>query len=185
MPKRYVTSTLDIVGWFCDRASKGKHVLSSKQLQNLLFLAQMHHTSKNGRVLVPAMFVCSSDGFYEPTTEVVLLHGLPLDDKKNSLTKDVELLLESVWQRYSSLSEQELREFITSLACWKNFYSADENVIINPLEISSLFLNSITKVKSVLEDKPKIRLSQNGPVAVSPWHPRKLNESTSTSKKEK
>lgn len=174
MPKKLIKSTLDIVGWFCNKALTDKQTLSSQQLQNLLFLAQMHHISKEGQVLVPSMFVCYQDGFYEPTVEAVLLQKLPLL-KLPELEQRVSLLLESVWQKYAHLSEKELLNFVTSLSCWKETYTAKEDVIINPLDIAPSFSLSISKDKNF--SPSKIRLSQNGPVQVSPWRPRKLNNS--------
>lgn len=181
MSKKSINSTLDIVGWFCNKALHNKQQLSAEQLQNMLFLAQMHHVGKEGRVLIPSMFVCYQNGFYEPTIEVILANKLPLL-KDPKLDKTTALLLESVWQKYAALSDKELQKFITSLACWQHFYNSEEEVIVNPMEIVSSFTSSISKDKSF--NQSKIRISQNGPVQVSPWRPRKLGVSPKSYKKD-
>lgn len=181
MATKLIKSTLDIVGWLCHKALADKQTLSSQQLQNLLFLVQMHHIGKEGKVLVPSMFVCCRDGFYEPTVESVLSQKLPLL-KMPTLEPNISLLLESVWQKYAHLSEKELLNFVTSLSCWKETYNTEKEVVINPLDIASSFSLSISKDKNF--SPSKIRLSQNGPVQVSPWRPRKLGNTSNLNKKE-
>ncbi len=183
MPKKSITSALDVIGWFCSKAAQNKQRLSPKQLQNMLFLAQMHHLSKHGRVMVPAMFVCYPHGFYEPTINIIIEHGLPLLEEP-IFESNTSMILESVWQKYSSLSEHELLDFITSLNCWLQYYHQDEETIINPIDLTSSFVSSISGNRSSSATKTKIRLSQNGPVQVSPWQPRKVSNSSISQKKE-
>ncbi len=183
MPRKSITSTLDVIGWFCSKASQNRRKLSPCQLQNMLFLAQMHHLSKHGRVLMPTMFVCYNQGFYEPTTNIIINCGLPLLDNP-VFEQETSMILESVWQKYSSLTEKELLTFITSLGCWTQFYHHSEETIVNPIDMIASFISSISGNKMSSASKTKIRLSQNGPVQVSPWHPRKINNSSANYKKE-
>lgn len=183
MPKKSITSALDVIGWFCNKAAQNKQRLSPEQLQNMLFLAQMHHLGKHGRVMMPAMFVCYNQGFYEPTIDAIIGHGLPLLEQP-VFEQNTTMILESVWQKYSSLSEQELLDFITSLNCWLQFYQQEKEIIVNPVELTASFISSISGNRSSSASKTKIRLSQNGPVQVSPWHPRKVSNSSINHKKE-
>ena len=176
MPQKIVISTFDIAGWFRNKAIQNKQHLSQTQLQNMLFLAQMHHTGKHGRVLMPSMFVCYAHGFYDPNIESFFSHNFSLPEVA-TFEKETDLFLESVWQKYASLSEQELQNFVTSLSCWQTIYNHQTDILVNPIEIAASFLSSISGgAKAFSTSKPKIRLSQNGPVQVSPWHPRKLNQ---------
>lgn len=175
------TSSLDILGWFCNRAAQGRQKLSSKQVQNILFLTQMHYLNKYGRVLMPTMFVCYHHGFYNPTIDVILSHGLPLLPQPQ-LTEQIVVLLESIWQKYSALSEQQLCDFITSLNCWQNYFTPDQENIVNPYDQTAEFTSAISGNKLSSATKSKIRLSQNGPVQVSPWQPRKIKTSSNNKK---
>lgn len=175
MPQKTIISTFDIAGWFSNKATQNNQKLSQTQLQNMLFLAQMHHTGKHGYILMPSMFVCYDRGFYDPNIESFFLHNFPLPET-NVFEKETDLFLESVWQKYALLSEQELQNFVTSLPCWQNIYNHQADTVVNPFDIVSSFVSSISGVKAFSASKPKIRLSQNGPVQVSPWHPRKLSQ---------
>ena len=54
--------------------------------------------------------------------------------------------MESVWQKYAHLSEKELLNFVTSLSCWKETYTAKEDVIIfryEPTDARSITMDVI------------------------------------------
>lgn len=181
MPKKTIVSAIDIAVWFAGRANRAKQKISSQQLQNLLFLVQMHHLSNKGQPLIPSMFVCCDYGFYEPSVQMFINHNFNGCELVN-FNHETEFFLETVWQKYTKISPQDLQKFITSLECWKTNFLPDEETIVNPLAIADSFLQSISAGQKSKSDRPKIRLSQHGPVEVSPWKPRKVK--TNSSKKD-
>ena len=177
MSSRKIVSTLDVTNWFCKKAEKVTQTLTEAKIQHLLFLAQIHFGLKEGRLLMPSLFVCGASGFYEPTIRDVMKFSLPLMSKPN-LSAKTEDFLELIWMKYASLSQNELDKFIFSLECWKHFYRPEEETIVDPLQLVDSFAESIhNKIQPKSLQKSKILISQNGPVKVSAWHPRKLDSS--------
>ena len=176
MDNKTITSTLDIVNWFCRKAAAVGTTLDENKIQHLLFLAQIHYALKSGHFLMPSLFVCSRSGFYEPTVRVLMRFGLPLLPEPCFKT-EINTFLELIWQKYAGQSETELNRFILSLDCWKQSYRPEAEIIVDPMCLAASFADSIKQTGSrQTSDTPKIRLSQNGPVKVSTLHPRKLSD---------
>ncbi len=175
MKNSAIPSALDITNWFCKKAENHSQVLTEPKIQHLLFLAQIHYALKSGKILMPSLFICGRSGFYEPTIRTILSFGLPLMSPPRF---DVEIndFLELIWQKYALQSEAELNRFILSLDCWKRFYRPEEETIVNPALFTDSFADSIQKTPSEPQ-KSKILISQNGPVKVSTWQPRKIKSS--------
>ena len=177
MENKAVTSALDIVNWFCRKADTAGVMLEEAKIQHLLFLAQIHFALKSGHFLMPSLFVCGRGGFYEPTIRQIMRFGLPLMSKP-SFDSSIDDFLELIWQKYAPRSEADLYRFIRSLECWKQSYRPETEVIVDPMRLADSFADSIRNAR---RDEPAsssgIRLSQNGPVRVSAWHPRKLKDS--------
>lgn len=172
MTAKSINSAIHFAAWFVQKAAGSSKKLSHVKLQNMLFLAQLHQGISNGEILMPSMFVCCDKGFYEPNVRLALKQGLALE--MGSFIKDELDLLESVWDKYEHLSEEELLNQVCNLSLWKNSYQVNKDVIVNPLEYTAHIDRDDKPKKS--ENKAKIRLSQNGPVKVSPWRPRKIND---------
>ena len=68
-----------------------------------------------------------------------------------------------------------MKEFVSSLKCFKNIYEEENDIIINPLNFIDSFSSSL-KNGATPTPKSKIMISQNGPVKVSTWTPRKLKK---------
>lgn len=172
MTAQIVNSAIHVAGWFVNKAAKNKANLSYIKLQNMLFLAQLNHWLASGKILMPSMFVCCENGFYEPNVKLALKGGTTLD---NGVFRDEEIeLLENVWQKYAKISDDDVLAQICGLGLWKNNYRADEEIIVNPLEYTAGRKTMYQHGKK--ETKGKVRLSQNGPVEVMPWKPRKIND---------
>lgn len=172
MTAKSINSAIHFAAWFVQKATKSGKKLSHIKLQNMLFLAQLQHGVSCGGVLMPSMFVCYQDGFYEPSVKLMFKSKIPLEE--GFFKRSEEDLLETVWNKYSSLSDDELLTQVCALSLWKNNYKVDNEVIVNPMEYTTnLPKNSVAKKA---ESGAKIRLSQNGPVEVSPWRPRKIND---------
>ena len=56
MDNKTITSTLDIVNWFCRKAAAVGTTLDENKIQHLLFLAQIHYALKSGHFLMPSLF---------------------------------------------------------------------------------------------------------------------------------
>lgn len=178
MTTKTVISSLDVVHWFYKKAEKTHIVLEESKVQHLLFLTQMHHVLKSGQLLTPSLFVCGKDGFFEPTIRTLLNFGLPLMELPK-FDKDTLVFLELIWRKYAPWKNDELKDFIVSLDCWKNFYHPERELIVNPVSIIDSFSNSIHSVAPQPAVTNKVMMSQNGPVRVSNWQPRKVNSSNS------
>jgi hypothetical protein len=176
MTKKTVVSTLEVVNWFCKKAEKARIPLEESKIQNMLFLAQMHYVLKSGQLLTPSLFVCGQDGFFEPTIRTLLGFGLPLMAAPK-LENETSVFLELIWQKYAPWKNDELKKFVVSLECWKNFYRPERELIVNPVSIIDSFSNSIRGVAPQPAVTGKVLMSQNGPVQVSSWKPRKVTSS--------
>lgn len=175
MADRMITSALDITNWLCKRAETDGHTLQEAKIQHLLFLAQIHFALKSGHCLMPSLFVCGRSGFYEPNIRTIMQFGLPLMAQPD-FDASVNDFLELIWQKYSHQDESSLNRFIISLDCWKQSYRPERDVIVDITRFTDSFAGAIKgKTNQDLSSQSsKIMLSQNGPVRVSAWHPRKL-----------
>ena len=168
------TSSLNIAYWFYDKSKNAKIQLSEQKLQYLLFLSQMHYSAKYTKLLIPSMFVYSKSGIYDPSIRTIMDYGFPLMQTPQ-FNNEVSSFLNLIWQKYAPQSEASLKEFIYSLNCLKQYVSKNDEIIINPLNLSDSFASSL-KNEAPIAKKTKIMISQNGPVKVSAWMPKKLNK---------
>ena len=69
-------TAIDIAYWFFNRAEKDGIYLETEKMQHLLFLAQIHFAmAYNMQILVPSLFVCNKDGFFEPNLKRMFAMG--------------------------------------------------------------------------------------------------------------
>ena len=69
-------TAIDIAYWFFNRAEKDGIYLETEKMQHLLFLAQIHFAmAYNMQILVPSLFVCNKDGFFEPNLKRMFAAG--------------------------------------------------------------------------------------------------------------
>ena len=171
-------SAVEVAYWFLDRATKDKKKLESDKLQHLLFLAQALFSSgdKNTPVLMPATFVCCKEGFVEPNVDKILELGKPLFSKHN-FDKKIELFLETIWKKYSELSAIQIANVLKSHKFYKeNYVAGEKNIVHLKYMVENFSGNSNIKKNEDTDKKEekKMLLSQNGPVLVSKWKPRKI-----------
>ena len=126
MDNKTITSTLDIVNWFCRKAAAVGTTLDENKIQHLLFLAQIHYALKSGHFLMPSLFVCSRSGFYEPTVRVLMRFGLPLLPEPCFKT-EINTFLELIWQN----TLDNLKPNSTVLYC---LWIAGNNLIVRKLK---------------------------------------------------
>lgn len=168
------TSNLNIAYWFYNKAKSSKINLSEQKLQYLLFLTQMHYSAKYTKLLMPSLFVYSQSGIYDPSIRTIMKYGFPLMSDPQ-FSADVSSFLNLIWQKYSSLNDVDLREFVYSLKCLKQYSDSNDEIIINPFNLADSFAASI-KSENTTAKKTKIMISQNGPVKVSAWTPKKIKK---------
>lgn len=177
-----VNSALDVANWFFRQAEKDGWFLENEKLQHLLFLAQVHYALLNNQeYLMPAVFVCDDSGFTEPNIAKALSFGRPLMPLPQ-FSNENNTFLSLIWQKYASMSIRDLSVFIKSSATYmENYQSGRKNIVMLP-ELALKFKNNLnpgTVSKSQTRSPKKVLISQNGPVVVSQWQPRKLNSKNS------
>lgn len=179
MPVPAANSSLEVANWFFKKAETDGWYLENEKLQHLLFLSQIHYALTNGNdYLIPAVFVCDDSGFTEPGLQAALAFGRPLMGKP-SLPAEINTFLNLIWQKYAPMSIRELAAFIKASAVYTQNYRPGRRNIVSLPEMSSQFRGSLSNqalTKASAAKSKKILISPNGPVVVSEWQPRKLNQ---------
>ena len=172
-----ISSSLEAANWFFRRADKADLYLENEKLQQLLFLAQVHFALNNNmEYLIPSLFICDDRGFSEPNLAKILSYGLPLMEAP-TFSEKTNSFLELIWKKYSSMSYKELADFIKSSDSYIDNYQTGKKNIIPLKEMAQKFKSSLSPrsfSKAGTSVGRKILISQNGPVMVSAWQPRKL-----------
>ena len=159
------TSALDVAYWFMDKDTE------NNKLQHLLFLAQAHYAVNNDmQYFMPCVFVCDENGFFEPSVAKVAHLGKPLGIKEN-IDKKADTFLAEIWDSYGKLSLSELDNLIKNLPVYKKIYREGVKSIV---QIKSIVENFKPSSNMFDIEKKKVTFSQNGPVVVVPWKPRKI-----------
>ncbi len=179
MPSPAIRSSLEIANWFFKKSDIDDVHLENSKLHHLLFLSQMHYAlTHNMQHLFPAVFICDQDGFQEPNIAHILSFGMPLMNFPK-FNNDISSFLNLIWQKYASLSNPELTNIIKSSEIYQNNFNKNKTTIIEHNNICQS-LKSFSNKKTAYEpsSKRKVLISQNGPVVVSKWQPRKLSSTS-------
>ena len=139
-------SAIDVAYWFFERAEKDGTFLDDEKMFHLLFVAQLGYARRYDReVLVPSLFICDEDGFTEPNLKKMFSLGRPYMPPVKLTDKNS--------------------------SAYKECRRSGEKYLVAANDI----LNKFTPLQpEKIADNKKIRISQNGPVMVSRWNPRKL-----------
>ena len=172
MNKQKNISSFETACWFYQKALADKIRITDSKIQHLLFLSQLHYALKHGSYLMPTLFVCFDRGFYEASVQNILSYGIPPISFTDMAHTD---FLELIWQKYGQMPEDKLRQFILSLDCFKNCYRPERETVVNPLNFADSFSQDLQSHKNT-SSTTKVLISQNGPVKVSAWTPRKLTD---------
>ncbi len=172
-----VESAIEVAYWFFDKAESENMSLEADKVQLLLFWAQlMFAKAYNQQMLCPAVFICDDGGVYEPNLNKILTLGrpfLPLS-KFSPMVND---FLSDFWKKFASKPYAELVKLVKSSHIYKDFAKSGAKTLI---DFNSMIesLNKYSKMSDYDEGKnsTKILLSQNGPVVVSKWKPRKVSD---------
>lgn len=175
-----VNSSLDIANWFFKKSESEGFYLENEKLQHLIFLAQVHYALTNNlKYLMPSLFVCDKSGFADLNLNKTLSFGRPLMESP-VFSLEINNFLNLIWQKYSAMSIRDLAEFIKNSDTYIQNYQAGKKNIVELKEMADLFKSSLSNNAinhSVKTNNKKILISQNGPVVVSKWQPRKINHS--------
>lgn len=171
-------TAIDVAYWFFNRAEKDGIYLETEVMQNLLFLSQLHFAmSYNMQMLTPSLFVCDHSGFYEPNLKKMFAFGRPFMPSVKFPEK-VENFLEAIWAKYGKLSLRNLEKITKSNSIFNEMCisgtvnTVDFDLVVKHFQAEK---NKAHPNNTLFEKKKKILLSQNGPVVVSKWQPRKLD----------
>lgn len=171
-----VNTALEVANWFFKRAEQNGNYLQDDKLHHLMFLAQVHYALSNqNHYLFPALFAAGPDGYFDPNLQITLSFGRPLmpspkfNDKVNSF-------LEIIWNKYFPLDSADLSELIQNATSYRENYKHGENNLVPMAELAAQFKNQFKTARGKAASRPKkVMISQNGPVVVSQWLPRKIN----------
>ena len=183
-------SALEVAAWLLSKARNERQILEHEKLQHLLFLAQFHYLSTHPDILLmPSLFVLNHGNCIEPNVSKLHNSGL-LADFPIRFDNDISEFLNKIWKIYAQLSLHQLKSLIKEHLelignsdypnTIINFQSLIENYKTNNKNnkiYTQQFRIEQTKISSP-SHSPKIMLSQNGPVVVSKWEPRKLSGKT-------
>lgn len=171
-------SAIEVAYWFIGKAEDEGIFLEDEKLQHLLFLAQVHFAlTNNMELLMPSLFVCGENGFYEPNISVIFAQGRPYMPPKK-LPNKINEFLSKVWKRYAPLSVKELNLMIKSNSVYQNCHISGTQNIVPLKTIVENFAkdNNISRATSTYTStNKKVSYSQNGPVVISKWTPRKVS----------
>ena len=171
-----INSAIDAAYWFYDKADNENAMLETKKVQALLFFAQAKYALENNmKYFMPCVFICNKDGFCETNVEKVLAQGKPLLATASVGEKE-SAFLEKIWKEYGKYSAIELSEMVKKTASYKNcFHNSAKNVVqLNSMVENFIDDSNIGEDVKTSSVDGKVLLSQNGPVVVSSWKPRKL-----------
>lgn len=177
-----VDTALDVANWFFKRAEKDGGYLDDDKLHHLMFLAAVHFTVTNhGSYLYPALFAAVEEGFVEPNLRKTLSFGRPLMAAP-AFQPPINSFLELIWKKYSPLNPADLTEFIKNSAGYREYFQSGHTNLVELDELGRRFKQQLkggaspsTTTTVSGTGRSKVLISQNGPVVVSDWQPRKLN----------
>ena len=125
---------------------------------------------------MPCVFVCDENGFFEPTLRRIFSQGRPFMPKVD-LDKNISSFLEQVWKDCRSLSFKQCKQEMINLPLYADCYRSGSVTVVSShlmryAENKGVYGSSYSQQPF----RKKVLVSQNGPVIVSQWSPRKVNK---------
>ncbi len=177
-------SSFEVISWFLNKAKRDDIFLDYRKLQHLLFLSQLHYQASHpDKVLMPCVFVYGRNGYEEPAFAGIYSAGI-LPQVSIRLPHNTIQFLDKVWHIYSAMNATQLENLIHQRIGTPN-NQQKEKVVPDFKTLVEKFKNSskikqntalTTEKNSKTGGEKKVMLSQNGPVMVSAWKPRKISE---------
>jgi len=168
------SSSLDVAYWFFNRAEQDRIYLETEKLHHILFWAQNRYAQNNHHmILMPCVFLCDESGFFEPNLKRIFEHGRPFMPPVH-FDAPISSFLEQIWNDFKNISPTQCKQMITQLPLYNEYFRQGVASIV-PWEALS---NSpaVSQPQPTTPFRKKILVSQNGPVVVSPWAPRKVSK---------
>ncbi len=171
-------TSVDAAYWFLDKADEDRLDIDEAKVQHLVFLAQFLYAEVYEKsMLMPSLFICCDEGIYEPNLKRILAQGRPFIPRTPFRPK-TENFFNGIWKKYAGSSSRELEYLIKGSDIYlKNHVKGAKIVLDFKSVVESLNKNS--KISGNRDECRKILQSQNGPVVVSKWHPKKVSDFTS------
>ena len=182
MNKPIIDSALDLASWFLQQSQKEDIFVEDEKLQSLIFLSQVHYAIQNEKnILIPSTFLIDEYGVFEPTLAKLQKYK-QLKSIPTRIDENIQLFLEKIWKTYAFMPVKQIRSHVKSLTKdieIKDLMTSeilDFNNLIEKLKIYSKIdtLNTKNITKNKEGNEKKVLMSQNGPVIVTQWHPRKV-----------
>ena len=171
------SSSLDVAYWFFQRAEKENIYLETEKLHNLLFLAQSRYAQMYSQgILMPCVFLCDEHGFFEPTLKKIFAQGRPYMPPI-ILGQRISSFLEQIWLEYSHLSSAQFKQLLMRIPAYNECYRSGTPI----MQFTDSLIDKSVSYDRMYESLPqepfkkKFLVSQNGPVWVSQWKPKKIN----------
>ena len=167
-----IASAIDTAYWFIQYADKVNISLDDEKVHQLLFFAQSAFLKKNPKkLLFPSLFVVTKHGFFEPNLLKMFSFGRPFMPMVK-LNNELQNFLTDIFNKYASEPTINIRKLIVDSPLHKNLFLENQNLCVC---ISQIVSENIVS-EPPHHKKEKIRLSQNGPVYVSQWNPKKIGK---------
>ena len=172
-----VESAVDVAYWLFDKASDTRSELDDYKMQQMLFLAQLLFAKTyNHEMMFPSLFICDENGFFEPNMQKILAQGRPFMPRAKFNAR-VNEFLEELWEKYAAMSSREMKNFILNSSVYAEFALKGKKRLVDFRDLTDFVRrqgNLMAEKEN--EDTRKVLLSQNGPVMVSKWKPRKVSK---------
>ncbi len=175
-----VSSSIDIAYWFFNKAIEEKIELEDIKLHQILYLSQSYFTViYEDELLMPSLFLASINGAIEPQLARILENGKPYIQTPKLPVKVVSFL-ESIWNKYKNLSQEEIVNLTTNQLPYIQAMETGELTPIDFEYIKEFYktMSGTTQPASMFSKKRKTKLlmSYTGkPVEVKKWEPKRVN----------
>lgn len=172
-----VESAVDVAYWLFDKASDTRSELDDYKMQQMLFLSQLLFArTYNQEMLFPSLFICDENGFFEPNMQKILAQGRPFMPRAR-FNNRVSEFLDGIWQKYAAMSSREMKNFIINSSVYAEFATLGKRRLVDFRDLVDFVLRKESMLAEQKSAKTrKVLLSQNGPVMVSKWQPRKVGK---------
>lgn len=178
-------SSFEVISWFLNKAKRDDIFLDYRKLQHLLFLSQLHYqVSFPNSLLMPCVFAYGRNGYEEPSFAGIYSSGI-LPQVSIRLSHTAIQFLEKIWHIYSAMNASQLESLIQQRIGFPQRQGQEKIIpnfktLVEKFKSSSKIINNTANNQSKEGNgSKKVMLSQNGPVMVSAWKPRKLSQKKS------
>ena len=184
MQKIATDSSFEVISWFLNKAKRDDIFLDYRKLQHLLFLSQLHYqASFPNSLLMPCVFAYGRNGYEEPSFASIYSAGI-IPQVSIRLSHDTIQFLDKIWHIYSAMNASQLETLIKHRIGAPERQGTEKIIpdfktLVEKFKSSSKIGKKATvssETSNNIGENKKVMLSQNGPVMVSAWKPRKISD---------